>query len=64
VSGAAGAAAPLPVLGADGALAGAASLSSTDLGAEDRVDIICRTKARPKKIPPHHHDALVRRLPA
>lgn len=61
VSGVAGAA---PPAGAAGALAGAASLSSTDLGAAERDDIICRTNASPKKMPPHHQLALVKRFPA
>ena len=39
-------------------------LSSTDFGAEVWVDIIWRMKQRPRKIPPHHQLALVRRFPA
>ena len=50
--------------GADGTAAGATILSSTDFGAAFREDISCSTKARPRKIPPHHQLAFVSRLPA
>lgn len=38
--------------------------SKTDRGTEVCVDIICRTKDRPRKIPPDHQLILVRRFPA
>lgn len=67
VSGTAGAA----VIGAvvAGAVAGAGAdlpnvSSSTDFGTCVRVDMICSTNDRPRKIPLHHHVALVRIVPA
>jgi hypothetical protein len=55
----------LGVAGAVAAGAGALNdLSSTDAGTRVRVDAICRTKARNRKIPPHHQLARVRRFPA
>ena len=38
--------------------------SSTERGAEVCVDMICRMKQSPRKIPPPHQLAVVRRFPA
>ena len=38
--------------------------SSTERGAEVWVDMICRMKQSPRKIPPPHQLAVVRRFPA
>jgi hypothetical protein len=38
--------------------------SSTERGADVWVDMICRMKQRPRKIPPPHQLAVVRRFPA
>ena len=48
-----------------GAGAGLPNVSSrTDFGTCVRVDMICRTNDRPRKIPAHHQVALVRIVPA
>ncbi len=55
------------VFGAAGMAAGGglANVSSrTDLGAWARVDMICSMNASPRKMPAHHHVALVRIVPA